>query len=194
MARQKRASKIIEEATETPHRDKQGLTGEQRAFLRARKTTLDDLEAFDLAKVTRADFENWLLEPEFETAYKEQVPKTGLEQARAHIDSLLPSAIRVLQDALQGKQINKVQMQAINALLKVGGLQRIYLDIQQVQIPVEAVIAIDMLRHGELPPPQLQELATRFFREETERLMPKALPPGQVVEGEVIGRDTPQDS
>lgn len=190
MARQKSVKKIIEDACEEEPRDEHGLTGKQRAFLSARKTVLDDLAAFDLVpKLDRPLFENWMQEPDFETAYKEQVPKTGLQQAREMIDSLVPSAVALLERVLLGGEVNKWQWKAVEALLKVGGLQRIYLDIQQIHVPVEAVLAIADLRQGVLPPPQMLDVARKFFPDEVGKLEPLALPPGEIIEGEVISVD-----
>ena len=184
MARQKSSEKIISDSLKGDETvDDAGLNAKQRVFLSKRKTTLDDLEAFDLAGINRATFENWMGDPAFADAYREQVPKSGLQTARDAIDSLLPSAVAVLQRALLGEVMTKHQMQAVNALLKVGGLQRLYIDVQQVQVPAEAVIALAMMRRGELPPPQMRELVESFFPDEYAKL---ALPPGQqVIEGEV---------
>ena len=183
MPPRKSAEKIISDALENNETvDEAGLNAEQRTFLRKRKTTLDDLEAFDLAGITRATFEGWMIDPAFESAYRGQVPKSGLQTARDAIDSLLPSAISILQRALQGDDLTKQQMRAVDMLLKVGGLQRIYLDVQQVQIPAEAVIALAMMRRGELPPPQMLELVESFFPKEAADLLPLVV--GDIIEGE----------
>ena len=183
MPSRKSAEEIILESLENNKTvDEHGLNAEQRTFLRKRKTTLDDLEAFDLAKINRATFEGWMIDPAFESAYREQVPKSGLQTARDAIDSLLPTAISILQKALQGEDLTKQQMRAVDMLLKVGGLQRIYLEVQQLQIPAEAVIALAMMRRGELPPPQMAELVESFFPDEYKKL---ALTAGDIIEGEV---------
>lgn len=185
MPPRKSAEKIISDAVKGDETvDDSGLSAKQRTFLRKRKTTLDDLEAFDLAGINRATFEQWMTDPAFADAYHEQRPKTGLQQAREMIDSLVPSAVAALERALRGEDMTKHQMRAIDMLLKVGGLQRIYLDVAQVQIPAEAVIALAMMQRGELPPPQMAELVESFFPGEYTKLAPLALPPGEVIEGE----------
>lgn len=186
MARQKSAEKIISDATKGDETvDDAGLNAKQRVFLTKRSTTLDDLEAFDLAGINRATFENWMVEPAFADAYHEQVPKSGLQTARDAIDSLLPTAMNILERALQGENMTKHQMRALDMLLKVGGLQRIYLDVQQITVPAEAVLALAMMRRGELPPPQMRELVESFFPDEYTKLAPMALSAGEVIEGEV---------
>jgi hypothetical protein len=175
---------VMAEAARVPDRDKEGLTAQQRSFLRYRLTTLDDLEALELSNQRRPDLERWFLEDDFAKKYQDIVPRTGLAQARAHVDSLLPTAIRILESMLLGEEVSKVQERAVKALLDVGGMKRIYLDVQQVQIPAEAVIALDMLRKGVLPPPAMLELAEGFFKDEAAVLVPKALPQGDIIEGE----------
>jgi len=155
---------ILRELAEEEPRDETGLTQKQRAFLRARHLTFHDREALDLAGCTRADLERWQAEEPFNTIYTRLVPRDGYAVARAGIGSLLPRAIQVLDDALDNEDAKRREW-AVKQVLALSGLQRLTVEHDHVKIPYEAVLAVRMLEKGQVPPPQMMELAERFFPE-----------------------------